>query len=265
MEQTLESTVLDSPWNDGNGILIENTHFNIITGHVAAFERTTNSALKQFAKGYLSIQYNAVHANAAVNGSVDHGTFWTSPQKQDTDDGQISALSILVNGMALNRTDDISSVPTDNSSPSSKRNNTGIIIGIVAGSLAFILAVMMAFIYFRKRQSKDQEHSLQSPFIITLERSNINLKHHTTQVHWNLQRNKKGLLQDSNSPSSIQHIAPSVNPSSLSDQHPVSQGEMQSREGDTRAVSTEELIRMLADRMQGEAQDGDFPPPYYAH
>ncbi|THV06344.1 hypothetical protein K435DRAFT_834281 [Dendrothele bispora CBS 962.96] len=289
MEQTVSSAVLDSPWNNGNGIMTENTHFNLITGYVAAFEHTTNNALRQFAKGYLSIQYNAVLENAAINGSSSYGDSWTKPQTTHTDPGQISALTILVNAMVLNRTDDTANTeppPSTSTSvsdpkPPSKKNNTGIIVGSVTGSLGFILGVVATFIYFRKRHRKDQKRSLQTPTIPTSQYSyyddssradtdtsyqrdrsstNFGPGYHATETHWNLRRNEKRSLQDSNSSSSAQQ-APSSNLSSVPDQHPVPQSGIQG----TRAVSTEQLVRMLAERMQGEVQDGDLPPAYHSH
>ncbi|THV06334.1 hypothetical protein K435DRAFT_849129 [Dendrothele bispora CBS 962.96] len=275
MEKTLSSSVLDSSWNNGNGIMIENTHFNIITGYVAAFEHSTNSDLQQFTKGYLSIQYNAVLGNAAINGSVTYGDLWTEPQKKNSDSGQISALSILVNAMALNKGNDTTS-PPDSPSSSSKRNVTGIIVGSITGSLGFILGVVAAFIYLHKRHHKDQERSLQSPIVTTPPHSyydnsytstdtsyqnSVNFRYHTTETLSDLWENEKESLQDS---SSIQHV-PLPNLSSITDQHPVSHGGMQGEEGGRRVIPTEQLIRMLAGRMQGEVQDGDLPPAYHTH
>ncbi|THV06336.1 hypothetical protein K435DRAFT_849131 [Dendrothele bispora CBS 962.96] len=278
MEQTVSSAVLDSSWNNGNGIITENTHFNLITGYVAAFQHTTDNSLRQFAKGYLSIQYNAVLSNAAINGSNSYGDFWTKSQQTSSDSGRISALTILVNSMALNRTDDTTntepppSTYTNNGDPSppSKKNITGIIVGSITGSLGSILGVVAIFIYFRKRHRKDQKHSLHTPAIPTSQylyddssranttsfqegRSSTNFGYRSTETHWNLQQS----LQD---PSPVQQVPP-PNPSSVPNQHPVPQGRMQG----TRALSTEQLVRMLVERMQREGQDGDLPPAYCSH
>ncbi|THV06342.1 hypothetical protein K435DRAFT_834279 [Dendrothele bispora CBS 962.96] len=284
MEQTVSSAVLDSSWNNRNGVMTENTHFNLITGYVAAFEHTTNNVLRQFAKGYLSIQYNAVLGNAAISGSNSYGDSWTEPQRTGSDAGRISALTILVNAMALNRTDATTNTeppPSTNNndsdpSPPSKKNNTGIIVGSITGSLGFILGVVATFIYIRKRHRNDQKRSLQNPTIPTSQysyyddstradtdtsyqgdRSSTNFGYHATETRWNLRRNEKRSLRES---SSAQQVPP-PNPSSVPDQHPVPQGGTQG----TRAVSTEQLVRMLAERIQGEIQDGDLPPAYHSH
>ncbi|THU88011.1 hypothetical protein K435DRAFT_866715 [Dendrothele bispora CBS 962.96] len=278
MEKTVSSAVLDSSWNNENGIMAEKTHFALITGYVAAFEHTINDALRQFAKDYLSIQYNAVLENAAISGSSYYEESWTEPQQTSSVSGQISALTILVNAMALNRTDATTntepppSTNTNNSDPSppSKKNNTGIIVGSVTGSLGFIFGVVATFIYFRKRHRKDP---LQTPTIPTShyddsrradtdtsyqrDRSTPNFGYHATGTRWNLRRNEKRSLQGSSS--SAQQAPP--NPSSVPVQHPVPQGGMQG----TRAVSTEQLVRMLAERIQGEVQNEDLPPAYRSH
>ncbi|KAK7466241.1 hypothetical protein VKT23_004970 [Stygiomarasmius scandens] len=107
-----------------------------------------------------AMDYNAVLVNAAVNGSNNYGDAWTEPQSGSSNTGQTSALTILINALAMNVTDtepvsSVTATPQPAPGPNNqKENNIGLIIGCVMGSLGFVAVMLLVLLYYYKNHKR---------------------------------------------------------------------------------------------------------------
>ncbi|KAK7466239.1 hypothetical protein VKT23_004967 [Stygiomarasmius scandens] len=272
MEDIISKSVLQSPWNDPHGIVDENSHLNTITGLVAAFERANGSQPdpRNLISEYLAVQYNAVLSNAAINGSDLYGADWTQAQSKSSSTDQTSALSILINALALGQETSPTSPSQSDSADDGKKNHVGAIVGGVIGSLGLIALTLLFLLYFRSWR-RHHSRSLRHPSAIFIPPPTL-LPNLTQPPSWND-------LESSNNTSSP--VTTSQNPTSY-----FSVSEKQSQLTDLPnpnaetpsgpqvnidhhnvlsriEVPTDELVRILAQRLQ-ETQHGDSPPAYNA-
>ncbi|KAK7466238.1 hypothetical protein VKT23_004966 [Stygiomarasmius scandens] len=289
MQQWMENVVsktLQYSWNDDNGILNDNSHFNIIAGLVTAFERTNSSDLQGLISKYLAVQYNAVLFNAAINGTNSYGDGWTKPQLKSSSSGQISALSILVNAMALDQEKSPPSPSnTSETSPSQsssadnvKKTNVGAIVGGVIGSLGLIALTLLFLLCFRSWR-RHHSRSLRHPSAIFIPPPTFsNSTQHTDQNDLESSNDTSSPVTTSQNPSSyfsvsekrsrrtgLPNLPNGETPRTPEPQANVDQHNAPS-EMEARRVPTDELVRILAQRLQqAETQHGDSPPAYNAN
>ncbi|KAJ6491914.1 hypothetical protein C8R45DRAFT_1095984 [Mycena sanguinolenta] len=139
----------------------------LVRGLVAAYVRNATSPQLHYDLGkYLAVQYNAVLDLATASGSNVYGYEWVGPPSSAFSGvNQTGALSILVGAISLQNDTDPSgaSASTDGStpggptssgtSPNRKKTPIGAIVGGVAGGVA-LLALAAVFVLSRRRRRR---------------------------------------------------------------------------------------------------------------
>ncbi|KAK0229428.1 hypothetical protein EDD85DRAFT_957170 [Armillaria nabsnona] len=175
-ETLLHSTVVavttNTLWQGLDGIIATTTtggHY-IVRALAALYERDTMSSnLREYIKGYIGVQYNAVIEKATSAGSNVYTIPWTGPPRTSFSSyNQTVALTALLS--AIHLVDDQSSLksnPTSSHPPTAtittsplprKKNMTGAIVGGTMGGLA-VLAVTIVCVLLYRRQHRQGNHS----------------------------------------------------------------------------------------------------------
>ncbi|KAF5367763.1 hypothetical protein D9758_009841 [Tetrapyrgos nigripes] len=174
LKDILSASILKANWLSSHGIVQTPDDVQpqyLMLGMSAAYNYTTDSTIKDFVGKFITVQYNAIIHHATSDGSNLYGKDWTGPPLVQTSPrSQTAALSVLVNALAL---PDVASDSSDggNGSGSSdgggdgstnattsgtaSKSNTAAIIGGAVGGAAFALLVLLGvWVLFRRRRAR---------------------------------------------------------------------------------------------------------------
>ncbi|KAL0578398.1 hypothetical protein V5O48_003589 [Marasmius crinis-equi] len=163
-------------WHSADGIISNaagEADVNLPRSLGMLYQRTEDATLKSDIEKYLAVQYNAILDLSTTNGSNMYAWDWTGPPSSEfDDDGQVTALAVLVPLIALPETHSTpTSPPTFTPSfVTSLSNKTpiGEIVGSVAGgviALATVIALLLVWRHRRKSQRPGDFEQAQVPHI----------------------------------------------------------------------------------------------------
>ncbi|KAJ6489088.1 hypothetical protein C8R45DRAFT_1143600 [Mycena sanguinolenta] len=253
----------------------------LVRGLVAAYVRNATSPQLHYDLGkYLAVQYNAVLDLATANGSNVYGYEWVGPPSSAFSAvNQTGALSILVGAISLQNDTDPSgaSGSTDGSTPggptpsgpSSLPNRTKTPIGAIAGGVAggvALLALAAVFVLRRRRRAQRTAMMVeafacppQGPTSGSGGGSGAAAGKRTGQA---TAGGKAGMRLPwlVHAPTSASASATSASPATTTTR----EGPVSAMPTTRRSVlPTEELVRMLNERLRGHTwEEGETPPEY---
>ncbi|KAK7458151.1 hypothetical protein VKT23_010059 [Stygiomarasmius scandens] len=273
LNDILSAAVLDAPWLDSRGIVetSDDRPQYLMFGLSTAYNRTQDDNIKDFIRKFISVQYNAILHQATVDGSDVYGKDWVGPPLvQVSPRSQTAALSVLVNALALpeaaaggtnNTSDSGDSPPSTDSdtSQTSKSSKMGPIIGGVVGGVVVVI-LLVCFVIWRRRSKKkgleEEKSTHPTPYMSP------------NQAPGNSSGSALMREQRGSSDFSIMPTASSNNRKTrpgdprnfvVSNQ---SEG-TQLGSSDREDMSTEELMRLLTQRLRDGQRPAEEAPPAY--
>ncbi|KAK7434572.1 hypothetical protein VKT23_020108 [Stygiomarasmius scandens] len=271
-------TSLSRPWHhEGDGGVIsegqgKSGDLFLVRGLGAAYRQNmVPSEMQEYIKGYLGVQYNAVLDQATINGSNIYGVSWVGPPPLESSaTGQVQALAVLVNGIVLsNNSDPDPPVTTSTPSlPTAKSSlNIRAIVGGVVGSVVLIgIAAPLLYICGQRKMRvyndiKAKRQGRVDPFVVGHSHSPNTRQAFSSHSRMTTKKQTLGRTL-----TSVDAIVTQDSKTSLRVSGPRADYE---RTQNTRAqgrdeMSTEHLLRLLAERIQPGGQwREDEPPPEY--
>ncbi|KAJ7277259.1 hypothetical protein C8J57DRAFT_1504084 [Mycena rebaudengoi] len=175
----LITVIPHTTWQQEDGILDNDHDFvpgELVKGLAVAYVRNvTNPQLRDWIKGYIGVQFNAV-IDLATNGTNIYGYAWQGPPGPTFDGGaQTDAINVLLSALSF-EADSLPSSST-NGSPSStgaipppsstsvspRSSMTGPIVGGVIGGIALLSCTVFVFWIVRRRQLRRPDGSGAPP------------------------------------------------------------------------------------------------------
>lgn len=287
MRSTVIAIAIDTQWQGLDGIIdttdIDGHH--IVHALAALYKRnTTSSDLREYIKGYIGVQYNAVIEKATSSGSNIYGLPWTGPPATSFSSlNQTVAMTALLSAIQL-VANEPSSKSSDNPTSSRtpivnmvKKNVTGAIIGGVVGGVAILAVIIACVLLCCRRHCKGNhaplvvdEHSprILTPFMATSALVEISQQHRMIQTKNARCAVEASRRQSSASPgevdadatrmnAQIESTAPLVDATNPPNLLPTERRED--------SLQTNELMRLLHERLlRGRLndQDDEMPPEY---
>ncbi|KAJ6520988.1 hypothetical protein DFH09DRAFT_1287310 [Mycena vulgaris] len=287
LSDILTATIPNTAWQKDNGIVGD---MNMVQGLAAVYTRNaTTPALRAYVEAYLSVQFNAVIDLATSDGTNIYAGNWNGPPSATFLAGnQTSALSALLTAITLrNETASptppgpLPAPPTPTPSP---RRKLGPILGGILGAVALLVAGIVMWFILRRRSRAT--HPLQIPPSQTANRDLDPFPPNTSEVDAFRTESRSQRFNNS---------LPGVRYRENSGKHPdyplsqslsstewamhsagmngggsgASDAEMPEREAlnpsqpHPSALPTEELVRLLNDRLQNREWDEEEAPPEY--
>ncbi|KAF9028174.1 hypothetical protein BDZ89DRAFT_777888 [Hymenopellis radicata] len=255
---------------------------SLVHGLGTLFRRnTTASALRNYVKKYLSVQYNAVVDQTTTSGTNIYGASWQGPPSSNYSvANQTLAIHALLSAMVLpdpQTTSDNSDDGDDGNGGGDSPNLAGIIAGSVVGALA-LLGIIVAAVFVVRRRERRRKDAYNNDFFVDditpPEPFTIPMMTSTTApLSGNAQNDIPSVmpvtattLATHNEKSRLNHTLAWEGPSSTgsrSDVPSTLSDLMVPSRSDSRDIPTDELVRLLHDRLQrGELADSTAPPAY---
>ncbi|THV03949.1 hypothetical protein K435DRAFT_962088 [Dendrothele bispora CBS 962.96] len=174
LESTVSAALSNDIWQGQDGVL-RTGDAKLVNALMAVYNHNTiSSAMQNYVKDYLGVQYNAVIEMATENNSNIYGSSWIGPPSSKFDSfNQTQALGVLIGAISLTNDTIPNSSPTSSpASPSATnippgpkpQSKSGIIIGSILGSLAFVVFLGCMIWFFLKRKHHNQRDVQCSPF-----------------------------------------------------------------------------------------------------
>ncbi|KAJ7468986.1 hypothetical protein FB451DRAFT_1255438 [Mycena latifolia] len=297
LNDILLAAIPNSAWQTDNGIIGGNGRnsgdLNLVRGLGAVYARnTTTPALRAYINAYISVQFNAVIDLATSGATNIYAASWTGPpSKKFLGGNQTQALGALISALSIGNDSapsQSSATPTPSSSSSSspspsstavptRKPPLGPIIGGVVGGVA-LLAVGFIIWLVRRRHFYSSVQQTPRPTSIVLSSSVTSwIQPFTAPTHSRRAKNKIGepefeesSRKPRNQPSSsregpAQSSAKTAMNGAPSRRPPVVE-QRPSPPSDTpnsAALPTEELVRLLNDRLRNHEWDEAEAPPEY--
>ncbi|KAK7025971.1 hypothetical protein VNI00_015800 [Paramarasmius palmivorus] len=161
---TLYASSNYGPWHESQGILVKQSGaadivrgFATVHAHKDSYNTNTSSYVESYLAvqvainhdllsphaHYISRQYNAVLDKATVNGTNIYGNSWIGPPNSTySADSQLTAARVLIAGISLASQIELTSAPSEMSSPDTNVSHVGAIVGGTIGGLVFITLIL---------------------------------------------------------------------------------------------------------------------------
>ncbi|THU80574.1 hypothetical protein K435DRAFT_785372 [Dendrothele bispora CBS 962.96] len=272
LNEILSTVILSAPWLDSRGIVetSDDRPQYLMFALSTAYNRTQDNDIKEFLGHFLSVQHNAILHQATVNGSNVYGKDWVGPPLvQVSPRSQTAALSVLVNAIALpdvvNGTSNLPASPNPDSSSSSKSSNLGPIIGGVVGGVVFVLIICLAlwrlFKYNREKRAGDNRISYATPYI---EPGNHGTGSGSASALMTEQRHSSNFSVTPTASGTNRKNRPGDSRNLVVSNQSESTAPAQLGSGNGDGMSTEELVRLLSQRLHNEQRvpSEEAPPAY---
>ncbi|KAJ6470440.1 hypothetical protein C8R45DRAFT_1015639 [Mycena sanguinolenta] len=279
LNSILTAAISSTAWQGSDGIIANGGEktgdMNLVQGLSAVYTRNaTTLELRADLEQYLAVQFNAVIDQATSNGSNIYGNSWVGPPSSIfSGTNQTNALAALIGAISLRNGTETSTVtPGPQSSPSSpeptspsstprKAMKTAAIVGGV-GSF-FVAAVVVVLWFLRRRHLRLRRISPQP----------------VRQTEFSASLISPFLDRRNSSSTDPLPVRPTPHvQKQYSDWHPPMTTDQSFTTGTSRetgavsnvedtprppAIPTEELVRMLNERLQGHDWDNGEAPPEY--
>ncbi|KAJ7190663.1 hypothetical protein GGX14DRAFT_603883 [Mycena pura] len=270
LNDIVNATIPNPTWQQSNGVLT-NGDLYLPRGLSTLYTRGVIPSIQDDIGHYIAVQFNAVTDLATANGTNIYGNSWVGPPNTTFDPfHQINALEALVSAISLRNDSDASTVPAPSPtptesgiapsppqhSPQHSSDLKSIIIGAVLGVVALtgVAATSIWVVGRRRRRSKSESMRVSrvNPFGIW-----YNFRHRGKRSGGALGE-APGPRVAKNAPvvpvprrAHVQPVAaPSAQNSAPMPQPPIN-------------LPTEELVRILNERLQGQNWDEEEAPPDY--
>ncbi|KAJ7908218.1 hypothetical protein B0H13DRAFT_2331620 [Mycena leptocephala] len=262
LNNILNATVLDQSWQQSNGVLTEGDVY-LLRGLTTFYVRRTTPDLLDDIGHYITVQFNAVTDLATANGSNVYSNSWTGPPSSAFyPTNQSNAISALLGAINLRNDSDTSTsvapAPTATQSPGTvprKSSKIGPIIGGIFATVALMAGALSIWVIQRRRfrsSSAPKRTSSVSPFGIW-----YNLRHRGKRARDALGESPETVAAPPFSKAAAvpRRAAPVVTVPVVAQNSSVSQPSSN--------LPTEELVRILNERLQGQDWDAEEAPPEY--
>ncbi|KAJ7277176.1 hypothetical protein C8J57DRAFT_1308700 [Mycena rebaudengoi] len=263
-------------WQDSNGILRDGGEQFLVSGLGVAYARNvTEPALREDIKAYLAVQFNAVLDLASANGSNIYAGSWKGPPSLTLGGtNQTNALEPLLNAIRL-QNDTSSTSPDSPSGPvAARRSKLPLILGVIGGAVALLVLGITIIWLIRVRQRANNRILPIPPSPTTPSRAVSEISPFMERliplpVSPIVQRDGKNSGRFNNVDRTQFRLSrklgnPSVSAgSSNQTKYRVSPPRQAASTPQSADLPTEELVRLLNERLQNhEWDDGEAPPDY---
>ncbi|KAK0468894.1 hypothetical protein IW261DRAFT_1676897 [Armillaria novae-zelandiae] len=285
LHNTVVAVATNTVWQGLDGIIATTTaggHY-IVRALTALYERNISSSdFQQYIKKYIGVQYNAVIEKATSAGSNMYAIPWTGPPRTSfLSYNQTIALTVLLSAVQL--VDDQPSVKSSNNPTSSrpptvtvttspsppKKNVTGAIVGGVMG----VLVIFVVTIVRRRRGNHSPpvvdecSPRLHTPFTAVPVPGEVSPENDINQAKNTRYPVDVNRGQSSASPVTVEPdvIRMDVQTGSATPEGATASPLYPSYAERRDAISTEELLRLLHERLQPNRWNdfnGELPPEY---
>ncbi|KAJ7695420.1 hypothetical protein B0H17DRAFT_1198654 [Mycena rosella] len=289
LNDILVATIPNTAWQGSDGVIANGGQktgdLNLVQGLTVVYTRNaTTPELHSNLGQYIAIQFNAVIDLATENNSNVYGNSWLGPPSSVfSGTNQTNALSALIGAISLrNDSSNVisgpqsssASAPSQTPAPHKSSRNASVIGGVIGG--VALVAVVAAIWAFRRRFSPSRHTESQPMTTVysdSISASEINpfREHETSPTSYGLpsQRTHRAKsyndLKRRHAAESADAIPDSSGPSLMSNPHPASVDVLPQNvvQPVPAALPTEELVRLLNERLQGhEWDEGEAPPDY---
>ncbi|KAJ7277179.1 hypothetical protein C8J57DRAFT_1308709 [Mycena rebaudengoi] len=271
----ITSSIPLKAWQESNGILHDGGEFLVRGLGVAYARNVTEPTLREDIKAYLAVQFNAVLDLASANGSNIYAGSWKGPPNLTlSGTNQTSALEPLLNAIRL-QNDTRSASPDSPSSPAApRRSKLPLILGVIGGAVALLLFGIIIIWLIRVRQRANNRLLPIPPSPTTPSRAVSEISPFMERliplpVSPIVQRDGKNSGRFNNVDRTQFRLSrklgnPSVSAgSSNQTKYRVSPPRQAASTPQSADLPTEELVRLLNERLQNhEWDDGEAPPDY---
>ncbi|KAJ7167973.1 hypothetical protein C8R46DRAFT_996167 [Mycena filopes] len=274
LRDIVNATILDQVWQHPDGVLIHGDPY-LLRGLTTFYTRNSIPDLLDDIEHYIAVQFNAVIDLTTVNGTnVYSGDWWGPPNKPFFPTNQSSAIGALLGAINLRNASDSTPVadpPTPSSSttpvpppgPRKSSNVAAIVGGVVCAAVALLACALFIWLIRRRRLRKTNSTAARpSPFGIwyNIRRRGKNAENalaapaSTVSAPSSSSKNASA-RRPAPAPAPppapvvpVVAVAPNVNPGGIQP---------------SANLATEELVRMLNERLQGRDWDAEEAPPEY--
>ncbi|KAJ7840100.1 hypothetical protein B0H14DRAFT_2785959 [Mycena olivaceomarginata] len=290
----IQTAIVNTAWQTGEGIIARTGpdgqykgDISLVQGLGVAYSRNvTTPALRAYIEAYLAVQFNAVLDLATSGGSNIYGSAWIGPPSSVlAADNQIAALSVLISAIPLqNETEptpssasisasssasaSASSTPTH---VSSRSPSVAPIVGGTIGGISLLLAVAFTIWFVRRRPPGLPMERAESTTRSTAAESNVQPFTETSSSS----RQENNLANRPQKISSSKGMQGGVVTAEGTASSPLNgrvlrahadeehSSEMRVGPQSSTALPTEELLRLLTQRLQNRGLDEQEAPPSY--
>ncbi|KAF7344397.1 Glycoside hydrolase family 76 protein [Mycena sanguinolenta] len=253
------ATIPNTAWQHSNGVLT-NGDLYLLRGLTSLYARQSIPDLQDDIGQYIAVQFNAVIDLTTANGTNIYGNAWAGPPSSAFSPvNQSNALSALLGAINLRNTSDVSgspspepsSTPTNSPLASPHKSNDAIIIGIVLAVVA-LMGVAISIWAIRRRRSRSASMRI-SPVSFSM---------------WDSLRQISGEhtrdAPDQPPPTVGSKSAPGLRPAAAAAAPMVRVGAQDTAQlPPPPNLPTDELVRMLNERLQNRNWDEEEAPPEY--
>ncbi|KAJ7132697.1 hypothetical protein C8R46DRAFT_1140582 [Mycena filopes] len=274
LEGIVTATIPNAAWQGSNGVV----NFKgvgdlaLLQGLSTACTRNSISPeLRADVEKYIAVQFNAIVDLATVNGSDIYSSSWLGPPTSVFNPGsQTTALSALVGAIDLLDPSGTSSpAPVVSAPPPEPSNNASHVGAIVGGLLAGVAvgAGVLALWILRRRRLSGKTSSPEDPEVTEVRTTPSTLDpfvsrptHHASSYKAPTVPPRPEIRRSIHKARMRMGIDPRTDSVDIRESSVGSETALPS------SVPTEELVRMLNERLQGrEWDEGEAPPNYRTH
>ncbi|KAF8217947.1 hypothetical protein K438DRAFT_15189 [Mycena galopus ATCC 62051] len=266
LNNIVNATIPNPAWQDSSGVLT-NGDLYLPRGLTTLYAYNLIPNFQDDIGHYIAVQFNAITDLATVNGTNIYGNSWAGPPNSTFDPfHQINALEALVSAITLRNDSDSSTVsaplpaPTESGttpSPPQHSSDKSVIIGAVLGAVVLMgVATGIWAIGRRRRRSKSASMGVSrvSPF----------------GIWYNFRRRGKR-SRDALGEAPVVVAGPRVTKNAPVPRRvpptarvpPVAPAQNSTLVQPPASLPTEELVRILNERLQGQDWDEEEAPPVY--
>ncbi|KAJ7843013.1 hypothetical protein B0H13DRAFT_2364952 [Mycena leptocephala] len=266
----LLATIPNAAWQNPDDL-------ELVQGLGVVYTRnSTTAGLRGYIESYLSVQFNAVTELATSPGTNIYAGSWPGPPSAAFSGiNQTIALSALISAMNLGLNDSTTSlqsptvtppIPSQTPTPTPSgptrlaktTANVGLIVGIVVGGSAAVAACVVLWLICRCRRSRRIAASAASPFSLTPSVAEIQ------PLTWEayLVSPPRPSSRSAEKSGEKRPVPPQANANVASRASRRAAPQAQIGNPNSAALPTEELVRLLNERLHNHEWDEEMPPEY---
>ncbi|VDC07672.1 unnamed protein product [Peniophora sp. CBMAI 1063] len=158
--ELIPSAVVTPAWHNAQGIITEDVpdyrKGTMIHGLLEARARNpSNIAMKNLIDSYITMQFNAIQANARIGSSDDYRISWVGGGWSDfTTAGNLETLSVLNAALDIAPSDSPSTSAAPAERPPNRAVPVAVIVGAVVGSIVGLATLLLAATVFYRRRKR---------------------------------------------------------------------------------------------------------------